>query len=485
MSAVLSDRGLPPRPEPPLVVDLDGTLIRSDLLHESALQLLRQAPWALLQMPLWLLRGKAVLKHRIAERTAIDAAALPYDEAFLGWLREQRAAGRRLVLCTASDQRLAQQVATHVGLFDEVMASDGRLNLAGQAKAAALIERFGRGGFDYAGNSGADLSVWPAARSAVVVNASPAVAAAAARTDTPVERTFEPPRVGLATWLRAIRVHQWLKNLLVLLPMAGAFQLADLAAWRAGLLAFLAFSLCASSVYLLNDLMDLDSDRAHPRKRLRPFAAGLLAPLAGLGLSLVLLLAALALSMLLPRAFAAVLGLYFALTLAYTFFLKRKVLIDCLVLGILYTLRIVAGWSAVGLPSSFWLLAFSLFLFVSLAFLKRFSELTLAAQLGKAEAGGRGYLASDLPIVLAMGVASGFASVLLLALYINTDVAMRRYSYPEVLWVTLPIMLYWVSRMWMQAQRGNMHDDPVLFALRDRVSLACAALFGLTLWLAR
>ncbi len=464
----------------PLVVDLDGTLIRADLLHESALKLLRQRPLAALLAPGWLLRGKAALKSEIAERIDVDVATLPYHSSFLQWLREQRAAGRRLVLCTASNERYAHKVAAHLGLFDEVIASDALTNVSARRKAEVLVQRFGDKGFDYAGNSADDLHVWAHARKAHVVNASRKVASVAGHRFEQGQ-AFPTPSATLRTWLRALRLHQWLKNLLVLLPLAGAFQLGQGELLQAALMAFLAFGLCASSVYVLNDLMDLESDRQHPRKRERPFAAGVLSPVAGLAAAALLLLGAAALAAALRPAFQLALASYFLLTLAYTLFLKRKVIVDCLALGSLYTLRIVAGWSAVGLPASFWLLAFSLFLFLSLAFVKRYSELQAVVKAGKDDAAGRGYLASDLPLVQTMGVAAGFCSAMLLALYINGDTVMRTYTHPEVLWLTVPIHLYWVSRMWMQAQRGNMHDDPVVFAVRDPVSLACAGLFGLTL----
>ncbi|MFN3302740.1 MAG: UbiA family prenyltransferase [Roseateles sp.] len=468
---------------PPLVVDLDGTLIQTDLLHETTLLLAKQSPLVLGLLPLWLARGKAQMKQRIVDRVTPDYATLPYAPELLDWLRAERAAGRRLVLCTASDQRLAQGVADHLGLFHEVMGSDGQTNLSGESKAARLVKHFGERGFDYAGNSSDDLPVWRRAREAVVVSASRSVTSAA-RAQAKVAREFSAPAASLRTWLKALRLHQWLKNILVFLPLLGAFRFdADLLA--SALLAFLAYGLCASSVYVVNDLMDLESDRAHPRKRLRPFASGAIGVPQALLATVLLLLGSVLISLQLPPAFGLTLSIYYALTLAYTFFLKRKVLVDCVTLGLLYTLRIVAGVAATGLPHSFWFLAFPLFLFLSLAFLKRYSELQAMLALGRAGAAGRGYLATDAPLVMAMGVASGFCAVLLLALYLNSDVVLQRYAHPECLWLTLPVVLYWISRMWMQAQRGNLSDDPVVFAIKDRYSLACAALFGALLAWAR
>lgn len=469
-------------PQPPLVVDLDGTLIQTDLLHETTLLLARQSPLSLLALPLWLARGKAWMKQRIVDRVTPDYASLPYAPELLAWLREQRASGRRLVLCTASDQRLADGVAAHLGLFDEVMGSDGRTNLSSESKASRLVARFGERGFDYAGNSSDDLQVWRHAREAIVVAARGSVAAAA-RAQGAVAREFRGPSASLRTWLKALRLHQWLKNLLVFLPLLGSFRFEPHLVLQA-MLAFLAYGLCASSVYVVNDLMDLESDRAHPRKRLRPFASGLIGVPQALLATVLLLGASVLFALQLPPAFGMTLAVYYALTLAYTFYLKRRVLVDCVTLGMLYTLRIVAGVAATQLPHSFWLLAFPLFLFLSLAFVKRYSELQAMAALGRTGAAGRGYLASDAPLVMAMGVASGFCAVLLLALYLNSDIVTQRYTHPERLWLTLPVVLYWISRMWMQAQRGNLSDDPVVFAVKDRYSLVCGALFGLLLGVA-
>lgn len=468
----------------PLVIDLDGTLIRTDLLHESVLKLLRKRPYMLLALPVWLARGKAHLKRRIAEQVDVDVKGLPYDTDVIALIESARAAGRRTVLCTASDAAYANAVAAHLGLFDEVIASDGVTNVSAHRKAERLVQRFGESGFDYAGNAPDDLHVWRHARHAIVVDAPDAVLQEARRSAR-VERVLPRPRPSLANWLHALRLHQWLKNLLVLLPLAGSFQFGDWLLVQQALLAFVAFGLCASSVYVVNDLMDLESDRMHPRKRLRPFASGQLSPVQGLLAAATLLLLSGAIAWAGRPAFPAWLGMYFATTLAYTFFLKQRVLIDCIALGGLYTLRIVAGSAAVGLAPSFWLLAFSLFLFLSLAFVKRYSELAMLAKAGRSDAQGRGYLATDLPLVQSMGIASGFTSVLVLALYINGDTVLKLYTHPEMLWLTIPVHLYWVSRMWMQAQRGHMHDDPIVFAVRDRYSLACGALFAAAMLAAR
>jgi 4-hydroxybenzoate polyprenyltransferase len=458
----------------PLCVDLDGTLIRSDLLVESALGLLRRNPLYILTFLAWLLRGKAHLKREIAQRTSIDVAALPYEPRVLDWLRAETG-GRLRVLCTASDQKFADAVAAHVGGFDEVLASDGVRNLSGRNKAAMLGERFGERGFDYAGNEARDLHVWRRARRAIVVNAPHGLAERAGRVSE-VERVFERSAKPWRVWLRALRLHQWLKNLLVFLPLLTAHLMLAPEAVLHSTLAFFAFCLCASGVYLLNDLLDLDADRQHPRKRLRPFAAGTLPLQAGLIAAPALTLAAFALALSIAKPFAVALAGYYVLTLAYSFALKRVVMLDTVVLAGLYTIRIIAGTLALRVDLSFWLLAFSMFLFLSLAMIKRYTELRALLHNGDARSSGRGYAVDDLPLVQSLGAASGYLAVLVLALYINSTASEALYRHPVVLWLLCPLLLYWISRAWLIAHRGDMHDDPVVFAVSDRTSRLVLAL---------
>jgi len=458
----------------PLVVDLDGTLLNTDTLHESALQLLRDKPASTLRIPAWLAQGKAHMKRQISSLTDLNVETLPYNHGFVAWLREQRAAGRRLVLCTATDRSIAEAIAGHLQLFDEVIATDGTVNLAGDRKADALEARFGAKGFDYAGNATPDLAVWARAREAVVVNAPRALVAIAQARFT-VARVFERAEVGFGVWRRALRLHQWLKNLLLFMPLLAAHQLGNPQAWTTLAIAFLAFSLCASSVYLANDLLDLESDRLHPRKRARPFASGALPVWMGVALAPVLLAASLGLASLVGSAFLGWLSVYFVLTCWYSWVLKRLILVDCLTLAILYTLRVLAGGAAVGLALSFWLLAFSVFLFLSLAFVKRYAELELQRTSGRTKLHGRGYLTGDASLIQTMGITAGQASVLVLALYLNSDAVTKLYRHPEVIWGAVPVMLFWIHWMWMQAHRGRMHDDPLVFAVKDRTSLAAGA----------
>lgn len=461
----------------PIVVDLDGTLVRTDMLHESTLRLFRDRPLGILLIPLWLSKGKANLKREVAARTSFDPSALPYHEALIAWLRERRAEGRTLVLCTAADQVIAEIIAGHLGMFDEVIASDGTRNLSGRHKADALEARYGRGGFDYAGNSSADLKVWGRARRAIVVNASETLARKASAI-CEIERVFPPLARGFSAWRRTLRVHQWLKNALLFVPLLAGHELANISLWPALLFAFTAFSLCASSVYIANDLLDLESDRMHPRKHHRPFASGLVPAWTGVMLAPVLLLASLLIGSFVNAAFLGWLACYFTLTCAYSWGLKRVVILDCLTLAMLYTLRIVAGAAAVSQTLSFWLLAFSVFLFLSLAFVKRYAELEVLLHSGRKRTHGRGYHTDDAPLVQTMGLVAGYVSVLVLALYLNSEAVTRLYLAPELMWGAVPALLFWISWMWMQAHRGKMHDDPLVFAIKDRTSWIAGIVFA-------
>jgi len=466
---------------PPLCVDLDGTLIRSDLLLESLVLLLKRNPLYLFVAVMWLLRGgKAALKAEIASRVTLNAAALPYNNDLIAWIRAERATGREVWLCTAANERLANQVAEHVGLFDSVLASDPRNNLAGERKAEQLVERFGAGEFDYCGNEPRDLAIWRRARSAIVVNGSAALERQASAEVT-VDRVF--PATGGKTYraiVRALRPHQWAKNVLVLVPVFAAHRFGDLTALGCAFAGFVAFCLCASSVYLLNDMLDLEADRGHPRKSKRPFASGDLSIATGLMLVPVLLGAAALIAAFLPGKFQLCLGAYYVLTFGYSINLKRMLLVDAVALAGLYTLRIIAGAGAATVALSFWLLLFSVFLFLSLAFVKRYAELDSLRRQQKLQALGRGYRVEDLAVLQSFGTAAGYLSVLILALYINSPEIQPLYSRPKAIWMLCVLMLYWISRVWMTAHRGGMHDDPVVYALRDRVSLGIGLLAAIT-----
>jgi 4-hydroxybenzoate polyprenyltransferase len=464
----------------PLCVDLDGTLVRTDTLMEALMQLVRRYPLTLLLLPIWAASGRVRLKREVARRLILDAAELPYDEAFLTYLRAEKARGRHLVLVTAADTAQAAAVAEHLGLFDEVIASDGATNLKSTAKAAALTQRFGAGGFDYAGNEMADMPVWRQAAAVILVNAE-SDAAARIKAERQVEREFAACDAGWRPYLKALRLHQWLKNGLVFVPLLLSHKLLEPWSLAQASLAFLAFGLTASAVYVINDLVDLREDRRHPRKRERPFASGAVPIRHGLLMAPALLAAAGLVTLLLPAQFAGVLAIYFAATLAYSFYFKRTMLFDVLVLAGLYTLRIIAGSAALAIPRSFWLLAFSIFLFFSLALVKGYVELADMGEGANARERGRGYRSVDLETLSQFGIGSGLMAVLVLALYIDSPVVKSLYRNPEVIWLLCPLMLYLICRFWILARRGEMHEDPIMFAIRDWRSQYIVAAGGVLL----
>jgi 4-hydroxybenzoate polyprenyltransferase len=466
----------------PLCVDLDGTLTPVDSLHESLLSLVRQSPRALPGLPSWLGRGKAGFKGEVAARVQFDAQSLPYREPLLNWLRAERASGRRLVLATAAHRSVAEEVARHLQLFDEVVASDAKHNLSGENKRRALAERFGEKGYDYVGNAPADEAVWKSARKAVVVGAEPLVQRAQRVSE--VSQVFAVERPRAVAWLKAMRLHQWIKNVLVFVPALLAHRILDARVLSECLLAFLAFGLCASSVYLVNDLLDLSADRRHPRKRSRPFAAGTLSARSGLLAAGLLLAATMAVAAAVNLAFCAALTGYYVTTWAYSLRLKHAAPVDVMTLAGLYTLRIVAGAAAASVALSFWLLAFSVFLFLSLGIVKRYAELDGARQAGKTGSFGRRYSATDLSVLMSLGTSAGYCAIIVMALYLNSAESQALYRHTQPLWLICPLMLYWISRVWLLTARGQMHDDPIVFALRDRISLVVAGLMAAALLLA-
>jgi 4-hydroxybenzoate polyprenyltransferase len=469
----------------PLVVDLDGTLLRSDLLLETGMDFVRHHPLQFYRPFMWLLKGKVALKEGLARHSNIDVRVLPYDPIVIELIKAARLEGRVVVLATASHQALAERVAGHLELFDRVLATEAGRNLTAENKRDLLVEEYGHGGFDYLGNSKDDICVWASARKAYVVNPESGVERLA-QAQGNVEQVIRSNSPSLKVWLKALRLHQWMKNALIFVPLLAAHQLVNPLLLVQGLAAFILFGLCASSVYLLNDLLDLADDRHHTSKRHRPFAAGRLSIKSGLLAFPLLLLAAFGGAVwLLPWLFSLILLGYYVLTLAYSLSLKRQMAVDVMALAMLYTVRIIAGAAAFGLALTFWVLAFSMFIFLSLALVKRYSELREARKKGRTEkTRGRGYYPADLEMISSLGASSGYLAVMVLALYINDKATAALYRYPQLIWLACPLLLFWITRVWMLTHRGLMHDDPVVFAVRDRVSLMVGALFCLVFWVA-
>ncbi|MCV0440843.1 MAG: UbiA family prenyltransferase [Hydrogenophaga sp.] len=455
-----------------LCVDLDGTLIRTDLTFESLLAALKLRPWLVLLLPWWLLLGRSHLKHQLAQWGQIDVSVLPYRSEVIDLIQSARQATRPVILVTASHEILARHVAEHLPIFDSVLATTADQNLSGHNKAALLEREFGVGQFEYVANGWADLSVWRKSGAAVTVNAPSRLVRQVAAIGIP-HRDIPDPGSSWQTWTRAIRLQQWLKNLLLFVPIITAHELLNGHALVAAALAFLSFGACASATYIINDLLDLDADRHHHKKRLRPFAAGTIDARAGSVALLMLLSAGLGVAWFLPIGFQLMLGTYLVTTLLYSLWLKRVASLDVIVLAGLYTLRIVAGALATGINLSFWLLAFSMFIFLSLALVKRVAELvelrkkeaSTGASLGKLR--GREYATEDVVVLQSLGAASGYLSVLVLALYIHSPEVSELYRSPEILWLIAPLMLLWVTRLWVVTARGYMDEDPIFFAVKD------------------
>jgi len=454
-----------------LVVDLDGTLTPTDTLIESTLLLIKQRPLAVPGLLPALLGGRSSLKAYICDRVALDPANLPWRADFIAFLHAERARGRRIVLATAADRRIAERVAAHLGLFDEVLASDRDLNLKGPTKLAALRERFGER-FVYCGDSAADLAVWEGSAGAVLVGTTPALQARVrARSETPTLATFGPDGGGsLRLWAKAMRVHQWVKNVLIFLPLLTAFAFTSLVPVLEALAAFIAFSLAASATYIGNDLWDLESDRAHRSKKNRPFASGALMPHHGVAVAAVLMGVGLGIAALLSLPFLAMLVGYVVVTTAYSWSLKRYVVLDVITLAVLYTWRVLAGAIAIEVTISTWLLAFSVFLFASLALIKRCAELVALQHEGKTGTRGRNYEVGDLVVLWPLGIGAGLSSVVVFGLFIGAPDTIGRYADARLLWLVAIGLMYWLSRLWIKTARGVMHDDPIVFALRDRGS---------------
>lgn len=461
----------------PLAVDVDGTLVRGDLLAETVLAYLRGNPLRIFLLLAWLIRGKAVLKRKLAERVELDPSVLPVNEELIALIEAERAKGREVHLATAADAIAAAKLAQRFGFVDGVIASDGVTNLKGPAKARALTERF-PDGFIYAGDTTADLPVWRASKGAIVVEAAPRTAAAVATT-TPVFAVLPRRSGGWRVVAKAMRVHQWAKNALVAVPLILGGKAFDLASWMEVAAGFLLLGLLASSTYVLNDLWDINDDRRHWTKKNRPFASGKLPIKFGLVAAPIGMVVALAGALMINVPTFLAFSAYLATTLAYSLRVKRIMILDAFTLASLFTLRLVIGITLVTVPASPWLLIFSMFLFASLSLAKRHTEILKVIEAGKDSASGRGYVAADGPVLIALGAASGMSAVLVMVLYlINEAFLAGFYTTPAMLWAFPCALFVWLGRVWTTSGRGELNDDPVVFALKDKASLMLGAGMG-------
>jgi 4-hydroxybenzoate polyprenyltransferase/phosphoserine phosphatase len=453
----------------PLCVDLDGTLVSTDTLMESILIAVKRKPLLLMLLPFWLMKGRAYLKKRVSENASIDAALLPYKEQIINYIKSEKDKGREIVLATATDRKIALAVSSYLNLFDKVIATENNHNLRSKEKRNALVELFGEKGFDYIGDSRADLTVWTKADVALIVEPSRSLLNKV-KLFTENIIVFEKEKQNFKLFIKEIRVYQWIKNILIFLPfiMAHSFETRN---FVNSFLAFLSFSFIASFVYILNDLLDLESDRQHPSKKNRPFASGNLGIHIGLFTAPIFLIAGFCIGyFLLAFSFFETLIVYLLITTAYSFYLKKIIILDVILLSCLYTIRLIAGATATGIEASTWLLGFSIFLFLSLAIMKRYTEIRVMIEQNKSKAEGRGYRVEDIDFLKNVGPATGYMSVLILALYVNSEKVLSLYHNPQWLWLTLLCFVFWVSRIWLKAQRGEMLDDPIVFTAKDKVS---------------
>jgi 4-hydroxybenzoate polyprenyltransferase len=450
----------------PLFVDLDGTLLLTDTLAEMVVHFIRTAPWKAPLVLLWLIRGRAYLKTRLAEHWTPDVATLPINEGLFQFLQEEAVGGRPLILATGASESVAEAIAGQLGIFSAVLATSGKTNLTGAAKTRAM-ERVARGKFLYAGNSRADLAIWRDSAGAVLVGAPERFAKRLERDGIPVVATFPRPR---RRWLRILRAHQWVKNILIFLPIATSHRFMEPALLGTGLIAFAAFSLMASAIYIMNDMVDVEADRRHAHKKTRPFASGAVPLASGAVAALALVSLSAGAALALPAPARWLLGAYLAATTIYSFGLKKLLFADVLALATFYTMRVLFGGAATGIAISSWTLAFFMFVFLSLALTKRLSELRLKWNARHAELPGRGYGVIDIPQIAGLAAASSYVSVLVLALYINSPEVTHLYHHPQLLWLICPFIIYWLSRFQLLANRGQLHFDPIVFAAGDETS---------------
>lgn len=473
-----------------LVVDLDGSLIKNDLLIDAILLFIFKNPLNIFRIIKFLFKGKSNLKYKLAQEINIDPQYLPYNENVLEIIKKEREGGKKIILATASNEKYADQISRYLGLFDGVFASDEKTNLRSKNKADKLVSKFGEGGFDYIGDSKDDLNVWKKSNISYIVKSKCGKILKKLKKLHRVKNVAKSSKIQiiekhskkscLRIWLKQIRIHQWSKNLLVFVPLLASHSFFDFESMKYSILAFILFSLCASSVYILNDLVDMQSDRAHKTKKNRPIASGNISVCSALLSCVILLIISLIVPYyLMPIWFFISLISYYVLTLSYSLVLKKLEIFDVIILASLYTMRIIAGAFAISVNLTFWILSFSMFIFLSLALVKRHSEIFDCRKSGKEDSiSGRGYCTNDLEMISSLGAAAGYLSVMILALYVQDPNTIELYSKPRIIWFACPVFLFWISRIWMLTHRGKIHEDPVFFAIKDKVSWVVVAILA-------
>lgn len=453
----------------PLFVDVDGTYLKTDLLFESFIVAIRNNPLVIIYCFFWLTKGIGFLKYKLSMRADLDISIMPKNPEFLAFLNKEKNKARKIILATAGAEKYAALLVSESKLFDSYLCSDKNTNLKSRAKLSKILKL--SDDFAYAGNDKVDFVLFSQAKEKYLVNATQNVSRAGEKFEFDGVFDSQPSTGNGKTWLKQLRLHQWLKNLLIFVPLmvSGLFtQITNITEVSLG---FIAFSFLASATYIVNDLFDLSSDRQHPRKKYRPLAAAKLSILAGLVGAAALLFFAFGLALLLGLKFIVILLIYLGLTLFYSFVLKKYVAMDTVALAMLYTLRILAGTAILSISVSFWLFAFSIFIFLSLALVKRCAELKSLEKEGKLITNGRDYRVEDYSILVSFGISSAMLSLLMFSFYINNNALTNQYQEPDLLWVVVLGLCYWLMRMWIKTHRGEMHDDPIVYSLKDKGSI--------------
>lgn len=460
----------------PLFVDMDGTLVKTDIAQELLLQSVKK--WSHIKRLVMLaLSGRSYIKRFLGENNDFSASLLPYNQEVLDYLQQEKRKGRKIILATASDSLIARKVADHLNIFDKVIASDPGNNLKGKNKLEAILQASHNGEFEYLGDSSADYPVWKEATLSGFVN-PPAPASEIEKDKSKISLEINNKPSSMKALLKAMRLHQWAKNLLIFVPLLFSHSYTDMQLSLLALGTFFVFSFCASGIYIINDLLDIEDDRTHATKNKRPFAAGSLSPIKGVFASICLVgLPLLFCANFLGTNVTLVVALYIILTNIYSFYLKHFSTIDVITLTCLYTIRIIAGGVVIAATLSPWLLNFSLFFFLSLAYMKRYIELSNNKRRGKKS--GRNYDVEEMDIILITGVVNGGLAILTLSMYLNSEFVTTSYLSPQALWLICPLLMFWIYRAWMWAKREKIDDDPVVFALKDKISLITVALAGL------
>lgn len=464
-----------------LYVDLDGTFFKTDLLFECLLAAAKARPLVILKSFFWLIRGKAYCKYKLAQFANLSTRNIPLNRDFYNFLKEEKAKGRKIVLATASTEQLAKCVCDDFDLFDAYICSDRNINMKGATKLERI--RCSSERFAYAGNASEDFVIFEQASESYLVN--PTLGARRRAQNTTVTNISDDEGFGIGCLLKQLRVHQWLKNLLIFVPLLTAGKLTETGLLIVCTLGWISFSFLSSATYIINDLLDIESDRSHPSKKSRPIASGQLSIFTGIANILLLITASFGVAASIGFSFALSLLAYLALTLSYTLKLKQFVGIDVITLASLYTIRIIAGAAILNVAVSFWLLSFSMFIFFSLALVKRCSDLNMLPSEGQHFLLGRDYSTQDYPLLMTAGISSGFVAVLMLCLYINSEALTQRYHEPQILWLTVPALSYWIMRMWIKTHRGEMHVDPIVFTLRDKGGLVTILFMVLVTFMAQ